>query len=144
MTCPVSSSSKWNMPSPSSIFYILNALPSHVSACHGEAEYEMYYFYYYSCSSCHRTPEQLPQSNDTDILILSYFELVTLQKETAEYFLGRLSAAITFMFHVCVGGMICYRNWWPAWYFKRLRCILLSDCFLQIYICLKGGCGCQQ
>lgn len=49
-------------------------------------------------------------------------------------------------FHVsCVRGeMICYRNWWPAWYFKRLRCILLSDCFPQIYICLKGGCGCQQ
>lgn len=65
-------------------------------------------------------------------------------------------AAITFMFHVwgwgvgvrvCVGGgggVMCYRNWWPSWYFKRLRCILLSDCFPQIYICLKGGCGCQR
>ena len=104
------------MPSLSSIFYILNALPSHVSACHGEAEYEMYYFYDYSCSSCHRTPEQLQQSSDTDILILSYFELVTLQKETAKYFLGRLSPAISFMFRVCVrvcacvGWVICYRN----------------------------------
>lgn len=34
--------------------------------------------------------------------------------------------------------MISCRNWWPAWYFKRLRCILLSDCFPQIYICLTG------
>lgn len=42
------------------------------------------------------------------------------------------------------GEMICYGNWWPTWYFKRLCCILLSNCFPQIYICLKGDCGCQQ
>lgn len=139
--------SKWNAVFYStvstSIFCVLNDLLAHVSLHHVEDAYEMSCFYYYSCSTCHWTLKQIPQCNDTDILILSCFKLATSQKETVEYFSKTPYAAITFMFPV-LGEIICYRNWWPTWYFKRLRCILLSDCFPQIYICLKGGCGCQR
>lgn len=121
------------------ILYMFNVLPPHSSLhLRADSRHALYR------DNCRTTVRRYWQHLSADILSPWHYDKI--QPSVTRQLIHPLLSCF-----ICRGEMIRCGNWWPAWYFKRLRCVSPGDCFLQIYICLKGwgeievgDSGCQQ